>query len=170
MRKIGVERDGVSLFEVVGDAVADKPEPAGQHNGGLAAARLVDRRVPRTGRGSAGNKGVMRHLGALTRDGWSKDLVAMTVCPPSEQALRVANDGHSFILVEAKELRERQLESACDAARDRQRRARLAALERPMPSRRARTLGPTASASATAIAVRYHGQMYVALPWEARGA
>src|SRR5687767_4285646 len=50
VRKVGIEGDRIALLELVGLPVADQPEAAVDHERGLAAARLVDRRVVRAGR------------------------------------------------------------------------------------------------------------------------
>src|SRR4051794_41466935 len=42
--KVGIERDAVTLFQVIGRAVADQAQPAAGDDRGFARARLVDRR------------------------------------------------------------------------------------------------------------------------------
>src|SRR3954470_13182012 len=48
MREVRVERDAVTLLQVVGRAIADQSQAASRHDGGLAGARFVHRRVVRT--------------------------------------------------------------------------------------------------------------------------
>ena len=63
--QVGVERDRVALLELVRAPVADEAQPSRRDDGGLAAARLVDRRVVRPACRRAGRERVQRHLGAL---------------------------------------------------------------------------------------------------------
>src|SRR4051795_12324937 len=65
--KVGIERDAVTFFQVIGRAVADQAQAAAGDDCGFARARLVDRGVVRPAGRGARLEHVQRDLGALPR-------------------------------------------------------------------------------------------------------
>src|SRR4051794_41901870 len=58
--EVGIERDAVTLFQVIGRAVADQAQPSAGDDRGFARARLVDRRGGRRPRPGARGSHVPR--------------------------------------------------------------------------------------------------------------
>ena len=76
-----------------------------------------------------GAQRVQRHLGALAGHGRRQHLVAVAVRVAAQQPLAGAHDADAVPLVEAQQLRERELQAGGDLRRDRQGRAGLAPLD-----------------------------------------
>ena len=95
---------------------------------GLAAAGLVHRRVVRAAGRGAGLQRVQRDVRALAGQRRGQLLEPVPAAPRAAAALPAADDD-VLALVEAQQLRERQVEAGGDLRRDRDRRARLAALD-----------------------------------------
>ena len=95
---------------------------------GLARAGLVHRRVAGAAGAGPGLDGVAGDLGALAGERRREDLPAVAVGAAGAAVAR-PHDADRAALVEAQQLGEPQLEPGGDPPRDRQRGARLAALD-----------------------------------------
>ena len=118
--------------QLVAGAVADERRPRpDSHQRGLAAARLVHRRVAGAAGDRAGGQRVARELGALAGQRRGEDLVAVAAGAGRARcaARRARTTMTAPLLVEAQQLRQAQLQAVRDPGRDLQRRARLAALD-----------------------------------------
>ena len=116
VRQVGVERDRVALARARARRrrrrAAARPS---SDDRGLAAAGLVDRRVVRAAGGGAGRERVQRDLGALAgqRPASAPRSGGRRARPPSRRSpARTTRD--AVALVEAQQLRERQLEARRD--------------------------------------------------------
>ena len=116
VRQVGVEGDAVALGELVALAVDAEVDRALQHDRGLAAARLVHRRVVGAAGRGAGLERVHRDVGALPGSG---GVSSSTTCPraAARAALAGAGDDHVAALVEPQQLREGQVEPGGDLGR-----------------------------------------------------
>ena len=126
MLEIGVERHGIAALEVVGLAVDLEPHGALEHEAHLAAAGLVHAIA-------SGNAGAAREL--VFRDG---DTLSGEIRRDERYVVAIAagggpfgraHDGRRRCLVEAQELREREIEPVRDTAGGGERGRRLAALD-----------------------------------------
>src|SRR3954454_4800697 len=114
MGKVGVERHAVALGERVALAVDVEDDVARVHEGHLAGAGLVDRRVAGTAGGGARCEDVARELGALPGLRWRQDLVAVAR-RPTLAALPRTGDRDGAGLVEAQQLAESEIETRGDS-------------------------------------------------------
>ena len=126
--EVSVEGDAVARAKLVALAVDDERRRPVQDHRGLAAARLVERRIARPARHGAGIKPVNGDVGALAGQ-WRSQLLDPVPAPAALAALSAADDHDVAVLVEAQQLGERQLQALCDPRRDGERRARLPPLD-----------------------------------------
>src|SRR3954454_3649501 len=99
----GVGGDAVAFAELVSLPVDEELDASLEHDGGLAAARLVHRWIVRPSGGGAGRKRVLRDVGALARQRRS-ELIHGVPAAPAGATLAGMHDDHMAILVEAKQL------------------------------------------------------------------
>ena len=104
--KVGVERHGVSGVEVVRGSRAYESQAAVGDERGLAAPRLVHRRVRGTGGRGARRERMARHLGALPGQRRRHYLVAVPAPRRAPGApLGAPDDRHAVALVDPQQLR-----------------------------------------------------------------
>ncbi len=126
--QVGVEGDAVAGLEIVALVVDHQRRLAGEHDGRLAGAGLVQRRVARAAGRGAGPELVQRDVGALAGKR-RRELLGPVPGAGADPALGGAGDDDVTALVEPQELREGQVEPGRDPLGDRQRRAGLAAFD-----------------------------------------
>jgi hypothetical protein len=135
-------------------AVDEQGHRSQEHESGLARPGLVQRRVAGAGRGRAGRQRVHRDVRSLAGQRRGQ-LLGPVAAALARAALAGAGDDDVAVLVEAQELRERQVESRRDPPGDRERRAGLAALDLRQHRRAdARALGQVAQRQVHRLAQR----------------
>src|SRR5580693_7447296 len=128
--KVGVEGHTIALRQLIALPVAHEHDSAPLHERGLAATRLVHRRIVRSAGGAAGRErmpGQLRALSGLRGGHYFEAMAALGIA--SLSTLWRADDRDRSALVEAQQLGEAQVEPGGDAGGDGQRRARLPSLD-----------------------------------------
>jgi hypothetical protein len=125
--QVGVEGHAVALAQRVALAVRDQCDLARLHHCGLATAGLVHGWVARPAGHRPGFQPVKRDVGPLTGER-RRQLLDSVAGSPALSPLAAPNDHDMAVLVQAQQLRERELQAGGDPRGDRERGARLAAL------------------------------------------
>ena len=128
MGQVGVECHAVAGSERMARAIDDEHDRTALYKRGLARAGLVHRWVVRAAGRGARTQHVAAELGALAGQRRRQDLEDVAAAAAGAPLVR-AHDGDRPALVEAQQLRKRQLESGGDPRRRLKRRARLATLD-----------------------------------------